>query len=140
MINTIKNILADRELEEVKELWNTFFYRIIIRVIWPIVPICLEIFIRVLINKQVTFPNQTVLVLAFILPSSYLPDFKTEISINLISMLCLIATVPFFCSIVSNQGIVFWMGFILFVFFLILFLLLDFLKTYKSYSKIIEQR
>jgi len=136
----LKRIFSDREIPDLKELWDSYIYRVIIRVLWPIVPICMEIFIRFLIKKAIVFPNQTILVLAFIVPASYLADYKSEISINIISMLCLFSTAPFFCSIVSNSLLIYWVGFILFIFFIVLFIILDFFATLKKHSIFIEQR
>ena len=137
--NIFKNIINDWHIKEIKNIWNNFFYRCIIRILWPLIPISMEFLVRFLIKVEIQFPNKTILVLAFIIPASYLPDFRGEISINLISMACLLATIPFFCSIISNDEIIYWVGFILFLFFILIFLILDFLTTYRKHSNIIEK-
>ena len=135
----IKNIVSDWHIKQIKKIWHDFFYRVIIRILWPVIPISMEILIRLLIKSKIEFPNQTILIVAFIMPASYLPDFRSEISINLISMSCLLATIPFFCSIVTNHRIIYWTGFFLFIFFMLLFLLLDFFTTYRKHSSIIDK-
>ncbi len=135
----IQRVKGDFVIPEIKELWRKLLYRVVIRIIWPIIPISMEVLIRALIIKPITFPNQTVLVLAFIVPSSYLPDFRGEISINLISMGCLLATVPFFCSIVADHRTIYWMGFALLLFFMLLFMILDLMTTLRKHSNILDK-
>jgi len=109
--------------KEIKEIWNKFFYKIIIRILWPVFPIGMEIFIRGLLKMNIIFPNKSVLILTFIIPALYLPDYKDkgEISLTLLSMCCLLSATPFFCSIISQDRIIFWVGFTLLLFYIILF-------------------
>ena len=119
-------------------MWNELILRSITRLLWPIVPIGMELALRFYVTGSFEFPTQSILVLAFIIPAAYLTDFKGEVSVNLISILSLAGTVPFMSSVVVNKPIVYWSGFYLYLFYLALFLLIDIVTTYQKVKEVAE--
>lgn len=119
-------------------MWNELILRSITRLLWPLVPIGMEVALRFYVSGAIVFPNQSILVLAFILPAAYIADFKGEIPVNLISILSLIGTVPFMSSIVVDKPVVYWSGFSLYVFYLLLFLAIDVVTTYQRVKEVAE--
>ena len=119
-------------------LWNGFLMRTITRLLWPLLSVGMEVVFRFYISDTIVFPNQSILVLAFILPAAYISDFKNEVPVNLIAMLSLIGTVPFMSAIAIDKPIVYWSGFSLYVFYLLLFLSIDVTKTYQRIKEVTE--
>lgn len=126
--------------EEIKKIKEDFYYKIIIRILWPIFPIGMEVLIRSLLGLEIIFPNKSILILAFIIPALYLPDYKSEISLTLLSMCCLLSAVPFFCSIIKQSKEIFWIGFILLLIYIFLFVFLDYFSYQKKYSSLLGGR
>lgn len=98
----------------------------------------MELALRFFMTGSFVFPNQSILVLAFVLPAAYLTDFRNKVSINLIGILCLIGTVPFMSSVVVNKPIVYWSGFYLYLSYLLLFLSIDIVATYQKIKEVAE--
>ncbi len=119
-------------------MWNELSLRVITRLLWPLIPISMEVAIRYLVAGNIVFPNQSILVLAFILPASYLTDFRGKVPIHLISMLCLIGTVPFVSSVLTSDPVVYWVGLYVFLIYAAAFLAVDVLLTYKKAKEAIE--
>lgn len=119
-------------------MWTEFILRSITRLLWPLVPIGMELALRFYVTDSLVFPNQSILVLAFIIPAAYITDFKGDVSVHLISILSLVGTVPFMSSVVVNKPIVYWSGFYLYAFYLALFLLIDAVTTYQKVKEVAE--
>lgn len=126
--------------EEIEKIKSEFIYKIIFRILWPIFPIGMEIAIRFLLELEIIFPNKSILVVTFIVPALYLPDYKDKISLTLLSMCCLLSATPFFCSIVSQKRLIFFVGLFLLLLYIILFTIFDYFSYRKKYSNLLGGR
>jgi hypothetical protein len=122
--------------EEKRKIKNEFSIKIIVRIIWPIIPIGMEILIQYLLQMHVSFPNKSFLVLDFIVPVSYLPDYKNEVYIHLLVMCCFISMIPFFCAIVSDAAYILWIGFYLLILFVVCFTVIDYFRYRQKISRL----
>jgi hypothetical protein len=125
--------------QQLKSIRNAFLYKLIVRILWPIIPIAMEIIIRTLLKIDIVFPDKTILVLAFIIPALFLPDYKGEISLSLLGMCLLFSATPFFCSIVSEDRIIFWIGFFMLLFYIAVFVTLAYLSHRRECSDLLRK-
>ncbi len=124
---------------------NEFIERICIRLLLPFYPIFFECLIGLFLEKDIgfTFPNKSVIIIAMIMPISYLPDFFRNANRRSCLIIALFielpSTVAFVCYLFEGKIRILWFGLLILSISMIVFLILDYIIYRRNLSDLYER-
>lgn len=105
---------------------------VILRIIWPFFPIIVEMCVEFFTVQSLgfLFPNKSILIIALILPITYLPDYHNRIDNRVYLRIAMYCEIPslglFICYLFEKDVLQLWGGFVVLIATIIGFILLDY--------------